>query len=227
MTAGSRAASLLRLFAIPAVAVIAIVVAWKSGYFELDSRRKLVETVQQLRLLPFVEAGFVAAYALAVTMVLPAAVLTVLGGAIFGPWIGALLAWGGSMIATALAHWLGHSIARQPLKRLFGEHRLLKQLRDLRGVVPLFRLRLIPVAPFAVLAYIAGLADVSLRRLLLATALGVIPSVAAYSYVGAKLLSGLVSEGEATKRGFWIAGGVTLAMVLLSVIPAIVRRARR
>lgn len=200
--------------------------AWKLGYFELDRRRSFVETVQRFRMVAHVEPAYVLFYAAAVALCLPAAVLTVLAGAIFGPLVGAMLAWGGAMLATIVAHWLARRVARAPLRRLFGEHRLLKQMREHGDVRTLFRLRIIPIAPLAVMAYVGGLADVSLRRLALATAVGVIPSVVAYAFVGSQLLAGLVSRGEATRRGLWIAGGVTLFMVLLSAAPSIVRKAR-
>jgi uncharacterized membrane protein YdjX (TVP38/TMEM64 family) len=216
----------LRLAILPVVVGIALLLAWKLGYFELDRRRQLIETVQRWRMVPHVEPLYVIAYAVAVSLCLPAAVLTLLAGAIFGAWVGALLSWGGSMLATLIAHWLARHIARAPLRRLFGEHRLLKQLREHGDITTLFRLRILPIAPFAVLDYLAGLAGVSMRRLFLATAVGVLPSVIAYSYVGSELLAGLVARGEASRRGLYIAGGITLAMAMVSLVPGIARRLR-
>ena len=217
----------MRIAILPAIVIAAALLAWKLGYFELDRRRQLVDTVQRLRVLPFIEPAFIGAYTVAVAICLPVAILTLLGGAIFGPVFGALLSWIGAMVGTVVTHYLALRIARAPLRRLFGEHRLLTQLKEHDDTISLFRLRVLPVAPFGVLDYLAGLANVSLRRLLLATAIGVLPSVIAYAYVGAEVLSGLVSEGEATRRGLWIAGAVTVLMMLLSVLPGLVRRLRR
>jgi uncharacterized membrane protein YdjX (TVP38/TMEM64 family) len=157
---------------------------------------------------------------------LPANVATILAGAIFGPLIGAILSWIGSNVATVLAYVLARTVAQRPIKRLFGEHKLLRQLKANDGVLPLFRLRVVPVAPFAVLSYVAGIAGVSLRRLVIASAIGGLPSSIAFAYVGSELLSGVVSGGDASRRPLWIAAGVTLAMLLLSVIPMIARKLR-
>jgi uncharacterized membrane protein YdjX (TVP38/TMEM64 family) len=173
-----------------------------------------------------VEPLFLGACALAVVFCLPVAIMTLLGGAIFGPAVGAIMSGSGALLGTLAVHVLTRSIALAPARRLFGSHRLVSRLRGHDDVVTLFRLRVLPIAPFGVLNYIAGLAGVSFRRLLIATALGVIPSVVAYSYVGAQLLSGLVSEGEATRRGLWIAATVTAFMMLLSISPALLRRWR-
>ena len=221
-----RTGAALRLAVIPAFIVLAVVIAWKLGYFDLDRRRQFVETVQRWRVTPQVGPLFIAVYVLAVMTCLPVALLTLLGGAIFGWVVGAVLAAVGALLGTVVVHFLARSVALGPTRRLFGTHPLLKRLSEHDDVRSLFQLRVLPVAPFGVLDYVAGVANVPLRPLLIATTLGILPSVIVYSYVGAQFLSGLVNEGEATRRGLWIAGAVSLFMMLLSVIPTLVRRLR-
>lgn len=226
MAEKSRLAFRLRLAALPALVIVALLIAWKLGYFELDRRQQLLDTVQGLRVRRGIQIWYVLVHAIVITFCVPATIATILGGAIFGSWMGALLAWLASLIATVLSYGLARRVARKPIQRLFGEHRLLRELKANDGVPALFRLRILPVAPFAVLGYLAGVAAVSVRRLLAATALGVLPSAIAYSYVGAELMTGLTSPNDASKRAFWIAGIVTVVMLLVSVVPAIVRRLR-
>jgi uncharacterized membrane protein YdjX (TVP38/TMEM64 family) len=209
--------SLLRVAALPAIVIIAVVVAWKLGYFELDRRQRLFDTVQRLRVVRGIGVAFLFGYAIAVTLGLPMAVLTLLGGAIFGLRVGAFVAWGGSIVGTLFAYELARTVAKKPIQKLFGEHKLLRRLKAHDSVLTLFRLRVIPAAPFAVLAFLAGIAGVSLLRLLLGTALGVLPSVIAYAYVGSALMRGAVSADDASSRALWIAGGVTVVMVVVSL----------
>ncbi|HEY8174180.1 MAG TPA: VTT domain-containing protein [Gemmatimonadaceae bacterium] len=218
--------SLLRLAVVPLFVIVALFVAWKLGYFELDKRRQLVNMVERMRGVPGAEIVYVVAFALAITILLPAWIASLVGGALFGVWKGSLLAWVGGLVGTILTHLLARHVARAPMRKLFGEHRLLRQLREHDDVMELLRLRIMPVAPFAVLDYVAGVAGVSLRRLLLATMLGVIPSVIAYTYVGAELIRGLVTRSEASRTALWIAGGVTVGMLLASVVPGLLRRLR-
>jgi uncharacterized membrane protein YdjX (TVP38/TMEM64 family) len=221
----TRFRAVARLAALPLVIVIAVVVAWKLGYFDLDRRQRLFDTVQELRLAPWIEGWFIAAFALVLALCLPANLATMLAGAVFGTWTGAVVSWVGSMVATMLAYVLARSIAQRPIKRLFGEHKLLRQLRDHDDVASLFRMRVVPVAPFAVLPYVAGIAGVSLRRLVIASAIGGIPGSVAYAYVGSKLLAGIVSGTDA-RRPLVIAAGVTVVMLVVSVLPALVRKMR-
>ncbi|MEX2178894.1 MAG: VTT domain-containing protein [Gemmatimonadaceae bacterium] len=216
--------TLVKLAIVPAVIVIALLLAWKFGYFELDRRQQLLERVQRLRVIPGVEMGFMAAFALAVTLCLPATVVTILGGAVFGPRFGALFALAGAMVGTCIAFSVARTVARRPINRIFGEHRLFTQLREQAGVLALFRLRVLPIAPFGVLPYVAGIADVSLRRLLVATLIGSLPSVIAYSYVGSELLIAAAYGGDASRRSLWIALGVTGGMLALSAVPQLLRR---
>lgn len=225
VTPPRRAVHILRLLALPLMAVSATVVAWKLGYFDLDRRREVAAFVERSRGLPVIQLLYVAGYALIVTLGLPAVVGTILGGAFFGWGWGGLLAWCGIMAGTVLAHTLSRRVARAPLQRMFGQHRLLTQLREDVGVVGLIRLRVLPVAPLGVLAYVSGIAGVPLRRLLLATAIGMLPSVVAYSYVGAQLMRGL-ADPDSTSRALKTASYVTLAMLALSIIPNLVKKAR-
>ncbi len=220
----SKRVSLLRLAVLPLIMLAALAIAFKAGYFEMDRRREIAEIVSRSRGLQAIEVLYVAAYAVAVAVCLPAVAMTLLGGAFFGPGMGAVLAWLGAMTGTLFTHLLATRIMKKPLRRVFGEHTLLRRLRENDTISGLFRLRILPVAPFGVLDYVAGVAGVSLPRLLVATALGVVPTVIAYAYVGSQLIRGLASDGEASRKAITIAVVVTISMLAVSVVPGLVRR---
>jgi uncharacterized membrane protein YdjX (TVP38/TMEM64 family) len=221
-----RLLHILRVLLLPAIAIIATYAAYKLGYFDLDRRREVAAFVQHNRELPTIQLLYVAGYALITLLCLPAVIATILGGAFFGWFWGGVLGWCGQIIGTTLTHTLSARVARRPFQRLFGHHRLLQQLRNDVGVMGLFRLRILPVAPFGVFAYVAGIAGLSLTKLLVATAIGMLPSLMAYSYVGTQLMRGLIDPGS-TERALRLAGYVTLAMLAISIIPAVVARMRR
>jgi uncharacterized membrane protein YdjX (TVP38/TMEM64 family) len=221
-----RVTAILRLLVIPAIVAVAVFAGWKLGYYELDKRQALLATVQRLRQVPGIEVAFIVAFAVIVAVCLPANLGTILAGAVFGTWLGASIALAGGLLATAVAYWLGRTIARRPITRLFGDHPLLKKLRDHDGIIDLFRLRVIPVAPFAVLAYVAGISGASLRNLVIATAIGGLAGCTAYAFAGSELLKGIVESSEASRRALLTAGSVTLAMLLLSLVTGFFRKRR-
>lgn len=223
--AKSRLLPILRVMLLPAIALFATFAAYKLGYFELDRRREVAAFVERNRELPVIQLLYVAGYSLVAILCLPAVVATILGGAFFGWFWGGVLAWCGQIIGTALTHTLSARLARRPFQRLFGQHRLMQQLRNDVSTLGLFRLRVLPVAPFGVFAYVAGIAGLSLTKLLIATAFGMLPSLVAYSYVGTQLMRGLIDPGS-TERALRVAGYVTLGMLAISMLPLIFRKVR-
>lgn len=220
----SKAVAALRIAVLPALVALALVTAWKLGYFDLDHRRELARAVASIRELPGVHILFIAMFAVGIALCLPSNVGSWLAGALFGVGMGAAVALTGGLVATVIGYWLARTIARRPVQRLFGQHRLMRALRKRDDIAALFQLRVLPVAPFAVLPYVAGIAGVSLRKLLLATVIGGVPACLAHAFVGTQLLQGLTSSSDDSKRALLLAAAVTVSMLLVSVVVGIVRR---
>jgi uncharacterized membrane protein YdjX (TVP38/TMEM64 family) len=216
----------LRLTLLPALVAVALFIGWRLGYFDLARREHLVALMRQARHSSWAGLLYAIAYAVVATLGLPTTVMSIVGGAVFGVARGVLLAWIGAMAGTLIAYTLARSIRKGSVQRFLGRHHLLDRLRKRSDFWALLRLRVLPVAPFAVLDYVAGLVGVSLRALLLATAIGILPSLAAYTYVGAELVTGLEGGGAAQFRALWIAGSVTFVMICISLVPAAIRRFR-
>jgi uncharacterized membrane protein YdjX (TVP38/TMEM64 family) len=129
---------------------------------------------------------YAVAYAALTLAPVPATVLTITAGILFGLPLGIAVALAGvgagAGIAFALARVLGRdAVARIDSARL---HRLDALLRR-RGVLAVIGVRLVPLLPFAALNYACGLSAVRTRDYLLGTAVGVLPAVTAYVTIGA------------------------------------------
>lgn len=220
----AKVAAAFRLALLPVLVAGALLIAWKIGYFDLDHRQELGRAVRRIRELPNVHLMFAAMLALGVSLCLPSNAGTWLSGALFGLWVGAALALASGVVATVIGYWMARTFAKRPAQRLFGEHRLVRALKKRDDTVTLFQLRVIPVAPFAVLTYVAGIAGVSLRRLLAATVMGGIPACIAHAFVGTQLMQGLTSTSGDAKRATMLAIGVTVAMLVASIVIGVVRK---
>lgn len=136
---------------------------------------------------------FMAVYALATLVFIPGTPLTLLGGALFGPFLGTLYVVVGATVgavgAFCLARFFGGSLLTA------GTSTVAKQLQkyDARlsahGFMTVLILRLIPLFPFNGLNFGLGLTSLKLRAYAPATLLGIIPGTAAYVYFGASLAS--------------------------------------
>lgn len=223
----SRVRTALRLAILPVVVVISLVIAWRLGYFDLAEQERLAGLIRLARETAWAAPLYVLLYAVAATVGLPTTPMSIVGGALFGALRGLPLAWTAEMVATVTSYTLARSVGQRPVRRFLGRHHLLERMRQRSDFSTLLRLRVLPVAPFAVLDYVAGLAGVSIRVLLLATAVGILPSVTVYAYVGDELATGLGETGVARFRSLWIAGALTFVMVLISMSPTVIHRLRR
>jgi uncharacterized membrane protein YdjX (TVP38/TMEM64 family) len=107
------------------------------------------------------------------------------------------------------------------LKRFKHVDAAVEQARDFAGM---FRLRLIPVLPLGTINFVGGLARANFGAFLLATALGIIPSLAIYAYFADSLLEGVGSGRKDALTSLFVASTLLL---LLSLAPKIVARRQR
>ncbi|MGQ0712158.1 MAG: TVP38/TMEM64 family protein [Gemmatimonadaceae bacterium] len=199
--------------------------AHRIGVFELRDPDRLAQAIRSAREIPALPAIFVLAYALATLLGLPGSLFTLAGGAIFGIALGSLLNWSGAVIGAAGAYVLSRYFGSEAIRSLLGRHaRALDALTQRAGFATIFRLRLIPVVPFNVLNFAAGLAPVPFRPYALATALGIIPGTIVYTYFADSLLAGVTGARDRALLHVAVAGALLIA---ISFGPALVRRARK
>lgn len=198
--------------------------AWRFGFFELRDPKRLSAAITRVRNIPAIKPLFVLTYGVIATLGLPASLLTLAGGAIFGLTLGSLLSWTGAMLGAAGAYLLARALGHDALRGVMGKMGVkLEALGERHGFSGIFRLRLLPVVPFSVLSLAAGLARVPFRDFMAGTALGIIPGTIIYTYFADSLVAGVSGAGRrALVR-------VTIAAVLLIAIsfaPALLQRLR-
>ncbi|MEO7713153.1 MAG: TVP38/TMEM64 family protein [Gemmatimonadaceae bacterium] len=218
----SRRATLVRVGIMIALFVTAVLVAWRFGLFELRDPERLAAAVRRARGVTAIAPLFVAAYAIVATFGLPATPFTLAGGAIFGTVLGSVLNWCGAVLGALGAFLLAKGLGRDAVRKLLGSKLAkLDGLVERGGFATIFRLRLLPVVPFNLLSFAAGLAGVPLRAYLLGTALGIVPGTVVYTYFADSLIAG----AEGASRAALVKVGVAAALLIaVSFAPALVRR---
>ena len=201
-----------------ALCIGAIWVVWQRGYFDLEQQRSLMGLLIHAGGRGWALPAYVIGFAAAVMLCLPTSVCLLIGGATFGFTKGIALSWLGALLGTIGAWALAHSRLGGPLQRAFANHPLLRRLSDGVSAVALMRLRALPLAPFGVLDYVSGFVGIPLRRLLIATAVGVIPTMIAYTFAGHEWRVGLEQSSTLRARAVWIAGGMTAILIAASFL---------
>lgn len=128
-----------------------------------------------------------------------AAVVTLLGAALFGFWTSLLLVSFASTIGATLAFLSSRFLLKEWVQSKFGDKlATINQGVEKDGAFYLFSLRLIPVFPFFLINLLMGLTPITIARFYLVSQLGMLPGTAVYLNAGTQLaqidsLSGIVS----------------------------------
>jgi uncharacterized membrane protein YdjX (TVP38/TMEM64 family)/rhodanese-related sulfurtransferase len=167
---------------------------------------------------------FMGLYALGTVLLLPGAVLTLAGGALFGPLWGALYNITGATLGATLAFLVARYLAADWVERNSGGRlRQLKQGVEREGWRFVAFVRLVPLFPFNVLNYALGLTRIRLWHYVVTSYLAMLPGAVAYTYLG---YAG--REAVAGAEGLIQKGLLALALLALVVfLPRLVARLRQ
>lgn len=155
-----------------------LAVAWRwtplGEWVNLASLVRFARTLDDLPATPLV---VVTLYMLA-GQVVPITLLIAATGVVFGPLWGALYALVGSLLAASVSYGLGEWLGREKVRRLFGPriNKLSKRIAK-RGVLAMMIIRVLPIAPFAVVNVVAGASHLRYRDFALGTAFGMAPGI--------------------------------------------------
>lgn len=139
---------------------------------------------------PLGMAAMVAGVALSTPLFVPSGILAILPGYVWGTATGTALVVVGAAIGGALNIVLARRMLGARVDGWVQSNPMLAALRQSiasRGFRIALGLRLSPVAPYALLAYLAGIAGLRIRTFVLASLLGGIPWTSVYAAFGAFL----------------------------------------
>lgn len=166
---------------------------------------------------------FMAIYALGTVLFFPGSILTLAGGAIFGPVWGTLYNLTGATLGAAFAFVAARYLAQEWVARRSGG--LLKKLLDgvdAEGWKFVAFVRLVPLFPFNLLNYALGLTRIRLWHYVLASYVFMLPGAIAYTYLG-------YAGREAVAGGEGLIQKSLLAIALLALVaflPRLIKRLR-
>ncbi|MGF1871313.1 FAD-dependent oxidoreductase [Photobacterium indicum] len=189
-------------------------------YFTLEQAKAqqlaLQDTIAEK---PFLSSlVYFAVYILVTALSLPgAAIMTLLGAALFGFWWSLLLISFASTIGATLAFLFSRFILRDWVQTKFGNRIApINAGIEKDGPFYLFTLRLIPVFPFFLVNLLMGLTPISTRMFYLVSQLGMLAGTAVYINAGTQL-------GEIESLSGIISAPVLVSLALLGLFPLIAK----
>ncbi|WP_300181633.1 TVP38/TMEM64 family protein [uncultured Aliivibrio sp.] len=163
-------------------------------------------------------ATYFLAYVVVTALSIPgAAVVTLLGAALFGFWWSLLLVSFASSIGATIAFLSSRYLLREWVDSKFKDKLVpINQGVEKDGAFYLLTLRLIPVFPFFVINLLMGLTSLSVSRFYLFSQLGMLPGTMVYLNAGTQL-------SEITSLSGLISPQILGSLALLGVFPILIK----
>jgi len=158
----------------------------------LTDALRTVQLARSVAHAPWVPLLIVLAYTPAAIVLFPRPLITLFAVMAVGAEWGFICAFAGVMLAAAVTYAVGRRLDRSLVRRLAGR-RLGRVSRFLyhRGTLAIAAVRLVPLAPFAVVNVVAGAMGVRAGPFLRGTALGLLPGTLVATLFGDELIRGL------------------------------------
>ena len=180
MTATMKTEQLLRLLVLLLLILAVAAVVLNRERLDIES---IQADLQQLGL--FAPLVFIALYSIGTVLFLPGSVMTLAGGALFGPWAGTLYnltgATLGATFAFLISRYIGSNWVRQKAGGMLQKILTGVESEGWRFVA---FVRLVPLFPFNLLNYALGLTRIRLIPYMLTTWVCMIPGGFAYTWLG-------------------------------------------
>ncbi len=135
---------------------------------------------------------YIVLYTVGTILILPSTPLNLSGGAIFGAWLGTLWTTIAAVIAAVVAFAFTRTVGRDLVAKKFaGRWEAMDAEMRQGGLFYMFAIRLLPIIPYGLVNFAAGLTSIRFRDYFVGTLLGTVPGVLPFVLLGSSGLQAL------------------------------------
>jgi uncharacterized membrane protein YdjX (TVP38/TMEM64 family) len=197
-----------------ALAVLALALAWRyTPLAAIIAPERVIEWARSVGAVWWTPLVVMAAYSPAAFVMFPRPLITLFAVIAFGPWLGFVTAMTGIVGAALSTYYAGRVLPASTIRHLAGEKvdRMSAVLRR-RGLIAVFAVRIIPVAPFFIEGMIAGTVRIKVWHYVVGTILGMAPGTLTTTVFGDFLATAIE---DPSRINYWLLVGVALFFVVL------------
>ena len=167
--------------------------------------------------------AFILLYAAGTVLFFSGALLSLAGGALFGPVWGTVFNLSGAVAGSALAFLIARTLGGDWIaRRLGGRLKRVIEGVEAEGWRFVALTRLVPLVPFNLLNYALGLTRIPLASYVVASAVCMLPGAIAFTWLGYAGRSAAAGDASALRYGLFGLGG----LAAIAFLPRLVRRFR-
>ncbi len=128
---------------------------------------------------------YILVYTIATLCILPSTPLNLTGGAIFGSVWGTVWTSIAAILAAVISFWFSRTIGRKFVEqKLAGKWEAIDREMHQGGLLYMFAIRLLPLIPYGIVNFAAGLTSIKFRDYLIGTLLGTVPGILPFVMMG-------------------------------------------
>ncbi|BAZ94115.1 hypothetical protein TspCOW1_09330 [Thiohalobacter sp. COW1] len=171
--------------------LLALVLAWRlTPLSEWADPQRLLGTLEAVRNFGYGPLVVIVLFVIGGLLIMPITALIVATILTYGALAGFVYALLGVIANAASGYAVGAHLGRRGIRQLAGDriNRVSARLGE-RGILTVFLLRVVPVAPFSIINLVAGASHVTFRDYLLGTLLGMTPGMLAIALLIDRILA--------------------------------------
>jgi len=213
---------------IGALAVVLVMTAiWRwtplSEWLNVDM---LQHAAEQVKSYPFTPLIVLVVFSIAGLLAFPVTLLIVTTALTFGPLWGSLYSIIGSLLSSIMGYAVGHYMGKSTIEKLSGSSlsKLSQRIAE-HGILTVITVRIVPVAPFAVINLVAGGSHIKTRDFILGTFIGMLPGILAITVFADSLMQ-TVRNPNPTQIGIFVIVIVVVIAVMFGLKRLINRKTK-
>lgn len=198
-----------------AIVVAALAAVWHyTPVSDYLTHERVTGWARVVREAPWAPLALMAAYTPAAFVMFPRPVVTLFAVIAFGPWMGFTYSMIGIILAALATYYAGRALKPGTVRRIAGD-RLDSVTEALRrhGLLAVFAIRIVPVAPFLVEGIIAGATRVKVWHYAAGTFGGMLPGVLTTTVFGDQIATAL---DDTSKINYWLIGGIAVGFAVMT-----------
>lgn len=199
---------IIKILVTSGILISIITLLKKYGIFNFTSPTQLKEFLSEFGM--YSPIIYIVLFTIVPLTLFPDSILAIGGGVAFGLVKGSIYTMIGALCGATLSFYISRILGKEIVDKLTkGKIKELGNRIKEKGFNVILLLRLIPLFPFDIISYSAGLSDIKYRDFISATFIGVIPGIIVFTNIGDK-------AADIGSVEFYISISLLIMLILLS-----------
>jgi len=195
---------------ISGVVLVIVFILYKLNIFKFSNPEEFKDYIQSFGV--WAPIVYIVLFTVVPLTLFPDSILAISGGLAFGIVWGSIYTMIGALMGGTLAFFITRTIGNSAVNKLMDKKfKGAKKYTDKMGVEVILLLRLIPLFPFDIVSYLAGLSNIKFRKYIFGTIIGTIPGILIFNNIGEQIM-------DCTSFGFIVSIILLVLLFLISFI---------